>query len=63
MGTVDRVIRILLTLVLIVFYLIQLISGATAISLLLFGGILILTSSISYCPMYAPFKFSTKKKK
>jgi len=62
LGLVDRVIRIILAIVLAVLFFTKQITGAAAI---LFGILAIgwiLTSAISYSPVYALFKISTKKK-
>jgi hypothetical protein len=61
MGTVDRVIRILLAVVVAVLYFTDQISGTLAIILGLFAVIFVLTSFIGFCPLYVPFKLSTKK--
>ncbi len=62
-GSLDRVIRIVLAVVIIALYFSHLISGITTIILLVIAGILILTSSVSFCPLYFPFGISTRKKK
>ncbi|MFZ2905186.1 MAG: DUF2892 domain-containing protein [Cyclobacteriaceae bacterium] len=62
MGTSDKAVRILLALVVIVLYLTNVISGTLAIILLIFAAILIITSFISFCPLYLPFGISTQKK-
>lgn len=62
MGTIDKVIRILIALTIIVLYFTNTISGITAIVLLLLGGIFIITSFISFCPLYWPFGINTCKK-
>lgn len=62
MGSADRVIRILVAVAVIALYFGNLISGTTAIVLLVLAGIFILTSFISFCPLYLPFKLSTRKK-
>jgi hypothetical protein len=61
MGAADRVIRVLLAIVIAVLYFTDQISGALAIILGLFAVIFLLTSLISFCPLYVPFKLSTKK--
>jgi len=61
MGTVDRVIRVLLAVVVAVLYLTGTISGTLAIILGIIALIFLLTSLFGFCPLYAPFKFSTKK--
>lgn len=62
MGLADRLIRILAAIAIIALYAIKAISGTTAIILLIVAGIFILTSFISFCPLYLPFGISTRKK-
>jgi hypothetical protein len=62
MGMIDRVVRVLLAILVVVFYLTGYISGTLAIVLLAFSAILIFTSLISTCPLYLPFGISTRKK-
>jgi hypothetical protein len=62
MGSADRVIRILVAVAVIALYFGNLISGTTAIVLLVLAGIFILTSFMSFCPLYLPFELSTRKK-
>ena len=63
MGAGDKVIRILAAIVIAGMYFTQVISGTLAILLLTLAGIFILTSFISFCPLYLPFGISTKNKK
>jgi len=62
MGTADRTIRIILAIVVAVLYFTEQITGAAAIVLGIFAIIFLVTSSIGFCPLYVPFKISTKKK-
>ena len=62
MGTFDRVVRILVAIVIIALYFTNQVSGTAAIILLIFAGVFILTSFMSFCPLYAPFGLSTRKK-
>ncbi|MBC8006222.1 MAG: DUF2892 domain-containing protein [Verrucomicrobia bacterium] len=62
-GTTDKVIRILAAVVIIALYLTNVISGTLAIVLLVVSGLLILTSFVSFCPMYWPFGISTRTQK
>ena len=62
MGTTDRILRIAAAVVIAALYLTHVISGTLAIILLVIAGIFILTSFISFCPLYFPFGFSTRKK-
>jgi hypothetical protein len=63
MGTVDRVIRTLLAVVVIILYVAGSITGVAAIILGIFALIFLITSAIGYCPLYAPFHISTIGKK
>ncbi len=62
MGSVDRVVRILVAIVIAGLYFVNQISGAAAIILLFLAGVFILTSFMSFCPLYLPFGLSTRKK-
>lgn len=61
MGTADRLIRTALAVIVGILYLTGQIGGWTAIILGIFAVIFLLTSSVAFCPLYAPFKFSTRK--
>lgn len=63
MGSTDKIIRTLIALVIAVLYFTETISGTTALILLAFAIIFLITSFISFCPLYVPFGFSTSKKK
>ncbi len=63
MGTIDRILRILVAAVIIVLYFTKTINGTPAIVLLALSGIFILTSFISFCPLYLPFGLNTRGKK
>lgn len=62
MGTVDKAVRILAAVVIIALYFGNLISGTVAIVLLVFAGVFIATSLVSFCPLYLPFGLSTRPK-
>jgi hypothetical protein len=62
-GSIDKVVRILMAVVVIVLFFANVISGTLAVILLVLSAILILTSLISFCPIYWPFGISTDKKK
>lgn len=62
MGTIDRTIRILLAITVLVLYLLDLISGTAAIILGIFAVVFFLTSLAGFCPLYVPLKISTRKK-
>jgi uncharacterized membrane protein YkgB len=60
-GTTDRIIRVSLAVLIAVLYFTNVISGTLALVLGIFALSFLLTSLISFCPLYLPFKFSTKK--
>ncbi|MCK5640076.1 MAG: DUF2892 domain-containing protein [Gammaproteobacteria bacterium] len=59
MGTLDRIIRTILALGIMALYFTGNISGTLAIILGIITVIFLLTSIISFCPAYLPFKIST----
>jgi len=61
MGSADKIIRILIAVVIGALYYTGTISGTLGIVLLIFAGVFVLTSVISFCPLYAPFGISTCK--
>ena len=61
-GTIDRVIRILFAIVFAILYFTHVITGVLGIILLVASVIFVLTSLISYCPLYSPFGIKTIKK-
>ncbi len=63
MGTIDKVVRIVLAIVIAVLFFTNVITGVLGIVLLVLAGVFVLTSLISFCPLYLPFGISTCKKK
>ncbi|MCC8427213.1 DUF2892 domain-containing protein [Mucilaginibacter sp. UR6-11] len=61
MGGLDRTLRVLAAIAIIVLYYTGILSGTVAIILLVLAAVFILTSFISFCPLYYPFGFTTKK--
>ena len=61
MGTPDRSLRIVIALALGVLYFTGQISGIAAIILGVLAVIFLVTSFFGFCPLYAPFKLSTRK--
>ena len=62
MGSIDRVLRIVVAAVVAILYFTDQITGTAAIILGAIAGIFLLTSFVGFCPLYAPFKLSTKGK-
>lgn len=59
MGTADRIIRVIIAAIVGVLYFSGTISGTLGIVLLVLAGVFVLTSLISFCPLYAPFGIKT----
>jgi hypothetical protein len=59
MGTSDRVIRFIIAALIGVLYYTGTISGTLGIVLLVLAGVFVLTSFVSFCPLYLPFGIST----
>ena len=63
MSTADRVIRILVAVAIAVLYFTGMISGTLALILLIVAGVFILTSFVSFCPLYSVLGISTRRVK
>ena len=59
MGTFDRVFRILVALLIGGLYYTDVVSGTVGIVLLVLAGVFLLTSLVSFCPIYAIFGIKT----
>lgn len=63
MGMTDKIIRIIIAAVIAILFFTNVINGTLGIILLVLAGIFLLTSFISFCPLYAPFGINTCKVK
>ncbi len=63
MGSIDKLVRVLVAAVIAILYFTNQISGTAAIILGIFAVVFLLTSAIGFCPLYLPLKLSTLKKK
>jgi hypothetical protein len=61
-GTIDKVVRILVAVAVVILYFTDIISGTLGIVLLVLAGVFVLTSLVGICPLYLPFGLSTSKK-
>ena len=59
MGSADRIIRILIAATIVVLYFTGVIKNQLGLALIIISGIFVLTSLISFCPIYRIFGFST----
>lgn len=62
MGSIDRGVRAILAIAVAALYMMGSISGTAAIILGILAAIFLVTSFIGFCPLYAPFKLSTRGK-
>ena len=53
MGNADRIIRTIIAAVIAALYFTNIITGTLGIVLLVLAGVFVLTSLISFCPLYA----------
>lgn len=61
MGTADRIIRLLIAALVTLLYFNDVISGTLGILLMVLSAVFILTSLISFCPLYTLIGISTCK--
>ncbi|MBX2914113.1 MAG: DUF2892 domain-containing protein [Cyclobacteriaceae bacterium] len=52
MGNADRIIRIALALIFAMLYFTHVVTGTLGLVLVILGGVFVLTSLISFCPLY-----------
>jgi uncharacterized membrane protein YkgB len=62
MGSTDKIIRGIVVIFVAILYFTGIINGTLALILGAFAAIMLLTSLISFCPLYLPFGISTRKK-
>ena len=63
MGSADRIIRVIVAAVIAYLYFSGIIAGTLGLVLLVLAVVFVLTSLVSFCPLYAPFGISTCKVK
>lgn len=61
MGSADRIIRAIIALIFVGLYFADVITGTLGIVLIAASAIFLLTSLISFCPLYWPFGIRTCK--
>jgi hypothetical protein len=59
MGTIDRIVRVLIAVVVAVLYFTKVIDGVLAIVLGVVAGILLLTSVVGFCGLYTLLGINT----
>ena len=63
MGTADKVIRIIIAAIVIALFATEKITGTLGIVLIALAAVFVLTSFVSFCPLYTPIGISTCKLK
>lgn len=63
MGSADKIIRLLIAAVIVGLYMSNVVTGKLGIVLLVVAAIMVLTSFVSFCPLYTLFGASTCKTK
>ena len=63
MGSLDKAIRVILAIVFAMLYITKTVEGTAGLVLLVLGGVFLLTSIISFCPLYTFLGMNTCKKK
>jgi uncharacterized membrane protein YGL010W len=61
MGTIDRIIRVIIAAVIAVLFFTNQITGTPGIVLIILAAVFLLTSLISFCPLYLPLGLRTNK--
>lgn len=59
MGSIDRIIRVILAIVLGVLYYTNLIGGTFGLILVVVAAVFLLTSFVSFCPLYTLLGINT----
>ena len=63
MGSADRVIRVIIAAVFVTLYFTGMIGGTLGLILIALSAIFVLTSVVSFCPLYSLFGLNTLRKK
>ena len=63
MGTTDKIIRLALAAVAAILYFTGVVTGTLGIVVLVIAAVMVLTSLISFCPLYPLIGMNTGKKK
>jgi hypothetical protein len=59
MGSADRLIRFVMAVIFAILFFTETVSGTLGIVLMTLAVVLVLTSFVSFCPLYAPFGINT----
>lgn len=59
MGNIDRIVRVLAAVLIGYLYFAGIVSGTVGVALLVVAGVFVLTSLVSFCPLYSLLGVST----
>jgi hypothetical protein len=59
MGNLDKLIRVLLAMVFVILYLTGTVTGTLGLALVAIAVLFVLTSLVSFCPLYTIFGINT----
>lgn len=62
MGTTDKIVRVIIAVIIATLYFLNVLTGVLGIVLLVLAGVFVLTSLISFCPLYTIFRLNTCSK-
>lgn len=62
MGSADRIIRVIIAAIFAILYFNGTVTGTLGLVLVILGAVFLLTSLVSFCPLYTIFGLSTAPK-
>lgn len=61
LSNIDRIVRVVLAALFAYLYFGGVVTGTFGVILVVLGAVFLFTAVVAFCPLYAPFKFSTYK--
>jgi hypothetical protein len=61
MSSTDRIGRVIFAVLVVLLWVMEIITGTVATTLLIVGAVFVATSAIGFCPLYTLFGMNTKK--
>lgn len=58
-GSIDKIVRLIIAAVIVILFFTNVIRGTLGIILLVLAGVLVITSFLSFCPLYTLFGANT----
>lgn len=58
-GSIDKIVRFIIAAVIVLLFFTNIITGTLGIILLVLAGVLVITSFLSFCPLYTLFGANT----